>query len=489
MIPLLETFKALIRERCGLTFDGVGEEPLVLALERRLAATGLEAGGYLTRLGHDESEFAELVSLLTINETYFFREPEHISLFTQTLLPRLLAQRGGTPVRVLSAGCSTGEEPYSLAMALLETHGEAARHLVSITGADIDRVALARAREGRYGTFSFRTLEAHRRARFFSPEGRIAPEVAAMVHFTTLNLLAPPEPEETEGYDIIFCRNVFIYFETPTRRTILTYLRQRLRTPGFLLVGLSETLANDLGVLPLVQEDGLFYFEMRSPVPATASTPLASPPRMPAPALPSPLLARSAPSFFPPAPKTPLEPGRPSLAPPLPSSPRDPVREARRLIQDKNPAQARAVLAPALRVAPEGDTSLRLLDAFALLHLRETDAAERAAARVLESNPWSIEASLILGFAARARGNTPDAVRWFKQAVYARHNCWVAQYYLGEAHRAAGADELARRAYRLALVHLDAHPDPDGGLGLPLGLPVREVRFLCERHAALAEKR
>ncbi|TAL48341.1 MAG: protein-glutamate O-methyltransferase CheR, partial [Methylovulum sp.] len=127
----LAAFKALIKQRCGLTFEGIGEAPLVSGLQKRITETGAKnASAYYALLLANEHEFHELVALLTINETYFYREPEQLQLLVDCLIPRILSRKQDrSPVRILCAGCSSGEEPYSIAIALREKYGESAARL------------------------------------------------------------------------------------------------------------------------------------------------------------------------------------------------------------------------------------------------------------------------------------------------------------------------------------------------------------------------
>lgn len=494
MIGDIHIFRALVRERCGLMLEGNGEATLRSALTARMAATGhAGAAAYYGQLVSDDHEFQELVCLLTINETYFFREADQLTLLVERLVPRVLAGRTeGYPVRILCAGCSTGEEPYSIAMALLEKYGDTAARMVSIIAGDIDHKALDRARMGHYGVFSFRGVSAELSERYFTPVGRqmfaMADSVRDMVTFHHMNLLSPHQPDHMSGMDIILFRNVSIYFDTPTRRMIQKNLCTLLQAEGALMVGTAETLANDLGVFRLVEEDGLFYFAKggslpsatgRQPATVVPMAPVARPPVSRAPA------SRSAVARAPasPAVRPPPRPRTvsPQSVPVVTSVDLEPVRI---LLRDKKYQEARAGLAGILAVAPDMKDAL-LLDACAKAHARDFEAAEVQARRVLDLDEWSVEAFVLLGFIARWRDDIDAAILWFKQAVYARHDCWVAQYYLAEVCRAGGQDDLARRAYRIALQHLGGDADPDGGLALPLGLPMAEVRFLCERHAGL----
>lgn len=463
--PTLQGFKDMIKSRCGLMLEGNGEQTLKAAIAARMQASGVPGEqAYLARLATTATEFQELVTLLTINETYFFREPEQLALLTEKMVPRLLSLRGpGRPIRILSAGCSTGEEPYSIAMALLDRYGEAMGSLVSLHAGDIDHLALAKARAGHYSAFSFRALSPERQQRYFTPIGRhgfaLAETVRTRVEFHHLNLLSAEPPASLADFDIVLFRNVSIYFDADTRRAIQHNLARMMTLDGVLLVGTAETLANDLGVLRLVEEDGHFYLTKgvaAPPPPKAPRPPPPSPPPKPSRPVPAPITARAEPATG--------------------------LDTARRLIRDKRHDEAGALLRGILAHIPDHLPALVLLAHVQVLR-RDHPAAQTLAQRALELDPWAVEAMVVQGFAAKWQGDHDTAIRWFKQAVYARHQSWVAQYYLAESYRAAGQPDLARRTYRVALQHLTQHPDGDGGLSLPLGLPVAEVRFLCERHA------
>jgi chemotaxis protein methyltransferase CheR len=475
-------FKDLIKRRCGLTLDGLAEETLLNAIRKRMAQTNAPGPAeYLVGVTTGEDEFHEFVTLLTINETYFYREPEQLALLVDRLMPRLLAEDGtGRPIRILSAGCASGEEPYSIAIALLERYGESAARMVQILGGDIDRHTLAKARAGRYTQFSFRGLPTELRERYFRSAGRdgyvIDERVASMVSFHHLNLLAEDFPAELSNLDVVFFRNVSIYFDEPTRRAIHATLHRATTDRGHVVTGSAETLANDFGIFSLVEDGGAFYFA-KAPQPA-----------------PIPKLAEK--NHFEtigyptsPALTKPLEsPGErlavPSLPPPPPAEDID-VEAVRALIRAKQFDRAQAMVAPRNRLAP-ADSGLLALDGYARLMERDFDAAADLGNRALAADEWSVEAMVLLGLVARWRDQRDEAICRFKQAVYGRHECWPAHYYLAELYRASGAADQAKRSYRLVLQQIAAKPDPDGGLLLPLGLPTNEVRFLCERHAGAA---
>lgn len=478
----LAPFKELIKQRCGLIFSGPGETPLARGLRKRIAATDTKSAvSYLARLQHDAQEFDELVSLLTINETYFYREPEHFKLLVERLIPRILTLRpDGAPLRILSAGCSSGEEPYSIAMALQEKYGESAARLFELAGGDIDKGALSKARSARYSEFSFRGLAPELRERYFEMHGRqawkVRDDLLRQVHFHHLNLLDRDGHSALRAFDIIFFRNVSIYFDAPTRSLIQQHLAALLKDDGYLIVGTAETLANDLGVLKLVEEDGLFYFSKQALAPLK--------PR-PAPAFVAPHRNAAPERASAPPAARPRMPAMPPTAAAAPvAAPATDIEQALRLTRDKRHEEALLVIAGLLEQRPDASDAL-LLKAHILLHRKAYAETEEIARRVLHGDAWSTDALVLLGLAAKWRDQPEDALRWFKQAVYASSDCWPAHYYLAELHRAGNEMDKARRSYRVALQLLSAPHTPGDGLALiPLELPLAEVRFLCAHQVA-----
>lgn len=483
----LQPFKTLIKEHCGLSCEAHCEEKLARSLQERIDVLALTPAGYLARLRSDEDELQALENQLTINETYFFREPEQINLLVNRLAPRLLAARGGiAPVRILSAGCSSGEEPYSLAMALMEKYGTSVARLFSISGGDLDSAVLDKARAARYTDFSFRAVPEALHRRYFIQSGRshvLNDEVRKLVEFHEFNLLATRFPPALHGFDIIFFRNVSIYFDTPTRKTIQHNLASLLKEDGILIIGTAETLANDLGVLPLVEEDGLYYF--------VKGTHLLPPETAPTPArkmaidvvLPHGNHAAPAP-HLPPRGKFPEQhaaprPVTPAAKPEPSASASEHLERARHLMGDRHYDAALTALDAILSTEPD-NIEAQLLKAHALINRKAFAAAEALAQRVLATEPWSIDALLLLGLAAKWQQRNADAIRHFKHAAYSRHECWPAHYYLADLYREGGDTALAIRAYRV-VIQLLGNGEPDTGVKyVPFGLPVGEIRFLCE---------
>jgi chemotaxis protein methyltransferase CheR len=489
MIIDLEPFKKLIKQRCGLILEGLGEEKLATVLAQRLIVTKFgNSAEYYFHLQGSSDEFQDLVNLLTINETYFFREVEQLHLLTERLVPRLLMQReDNQPLRILSAGCSSGEEPFSLVMALREKYGDDVSSLFSFAGGDIDTQALAKARSGLYNEFSFRGVATEIKARYFNHDGwgyRLKDEIRNRVEFLEMNLFAEEFPVALHGCDIIFFRNVSIYFDTPTRRIIQQNLASLLKENGYLVIGTAETIANDLGVLSLIEEDGLFYFskgQFSAPVPATAPvfdfsryvvSKMAVPEQYDIPELPC---VRCS------SPVVPSLPTAEVLALVVePSNPYFSIDEVQQHCYEKRYDEAMAMIAILLEQSP-GDASLLLLQAHIQFNRKEFELAEASARQALETDPWSIDAFVLLGLAAKWRDLVKEAIRWFKQAVYVRHECWLARYYLADLYRVGGESDKARREYRGVLQLLSQATVPDHGIKvLPLAVVHSELRFLCE---------
>ena len=241
----LQGFSRLMAEAAGISLPGSKKALVGSRLARRLQAMGCASyAQYLELLRRDAAERQRAVDLLTTNETYFFREPGHFAYLAERIVP---AAESSRPLRVWSAACSSGEEPYSIAMTVLETLPHPGSWDVRILATDLDSEVLERARRGVYPLERTASLSAQRRERFFTEHRdgrtvshRIAPEVASLVTFKQLNLMHPLPMKGP--LDVVFCRNVIIYFDKDTQRDLFTRIC-RLQRPGdLLLLGHSESL-------------------------------------------------------------------------------------------------------------------------------------------------------------------------------------------------------------------------------------------------------
>ena len=237
--------RALIHRRAGIAL-GVQKRQMVYSrLSRRLREVGLNAfGPYLDQLegAPQDEEWQSFINALTTNLTAFFREAHHFPLLAQHVKSRPL------PVRIWCAGASTGEEPYSVAMTLVETLGSRAG-ACTVLATDIDTEVITRAREGVFTMEQLAKLPREQLQRFFlkgvgdnAGKALVRPELAAMVKFEPLNLLSPHWPVGGP-FDAIFCRNVMIYFDKPTQASILQRFARHMLPDALLFAGHSENFS------------------------------------------------------------------------------------------------------------------------------------------------------------------------------------------------------------------------------------------------------
>jgi chemotaxis protein methyltransferase CheR len=246
-----ERVRKLIYQHAGISLSPVKQDMVYSRLARRLRATGMQSfAQYLDALeknGGEEWEF--FVNSLTTNLTSFFREPHHFPIFAEHL--RKLGTK--RPVRIWCSAASTGEEPYSIAMTVAETFGSNVSH-ISITASDLDTNVLATAQKGIYPIERIEKLSPERLHKFFlrgtgSQEGHVSvrPELKRMITFQRINLL--DSAYSVKGpLDIIFCRNVMIYFDKPTQYKILSRFAPMMQSDGLMFAGHSESFlhASDL---------------------------------------------------------------------------------------------------------------------------------------------------------------------------------------------------------------------------------------------------
>jgi chemotaxis protein methyltransferase CheR len=243
----------LVYQHCGLYFHEENRYLLEKRLSKRVQQLQLKNFKdyyYLLRYSPQrENELTEVVNTLTTNETYFFREDFQLKTFVREILPEIRAQKeqeGERRLRIWSAGCSSGEEPYTLAMLLLDMPAFQGWQ-IEIIGTDISQRVLNLARKGVYGTSSFRTTDDDYLRRFFVEyEGKykIVDRVKNLVTISHLNLFDTTKVSLLGKMDVVFCRNVIIYFDANGKKRVIDTFYQRLRPDGFLLLGHSESLMN-----------------------------------------------------------------------------------------------------------------------------------------------------------------------------------------------------------------------------------------------------
>lgn len=257
IIPLSDDVFRLLRDLihgyCGIYFDNGSKYLLERRLSRRLEQRQLGTfEEYYHFLRYDRKRDEEMILLvdnLTTNETYFFRETPQLRAFSEEIIPELretLSRR--KTLRIWSAGCSTGEEPYTIAILLLESGDWWRDWQVEILGSDINQRVLHTARKGVYKKGAHRATSPEMLAKYFVEEEkgnyRIIDRVRSLVSFSYLNLLDPFKTSLISNMDVIFCRNVIIYFDREAKKKVINSFYDKLRDGGYLLLGHSESLIN-----------------------------------------------------------------------------------------------------------------------------------------------------------------------------------------------------------------------------------------------------
>jgi len=238
--------KELIIQSTGLDLHSYKENYLKRRVTARLRALGLDSWGAYAPYLKDPQELAKLRDRLTVNVTEFFRDSDVWDELAREILPALAAQAAARPVpelRIWSAGCSSGEEPYSLAILALEAAAKQRPRLsVRIMASDLDEVILARAQAGRYPEASLVALSAERRREYFAADGTqwsALPRLRDCIVFRRHNLFADPPPPEL---DLILCRNVMIYFSRDLQQKLLRGFHAALRPGAYFMTGKTETV-------------------------------------------------------------------------------------------------------------------------------------------------------------------------------------------------------------------------------------------------------
>jgi len=409
-------FEQLLKRAMGLDAAAIGSTVVRRAVQERLAACQLpDAQAYWERLGSSAPELQELIEAVVVPETWFFRDPASFAALARLVGEDGRATQGPMDLRLLSVPCATGEEPYSMAMALLDAG--IPESALRIDAVDISTRALARAQRAVYGRNSFRGSDLAFRDRYFvETVGGHSPvdAVRRPVRFRHGNLL-DGLMAEAELYDVIFCRNVLIYFDRATQDRAIAVLKRLLKPRGRLFVGSSETaLLSDHGFisakLPLA-----FAFHKGPAAVGEAKM----------------LRAVHAPD-------TPVRRPMPVAAAPFPSAVRP------RLVP--TPAARPRPLAPA-EAPTDLDRARRLADQG---HLAE--AAAHCEAYLRQHGP-SAEVFHLLGLLRDASGDAEDAAEQYRKALYLEPDHHEALIHLALLLRKrgdeAGAQRLQRRASRL----------------------------------------
>lgn len=256
----------LIHERTGVFFDNGKSDLLIDKLSPLIIERGFDSYlDYYYLLKYDEAANAEwqnVINAISVQETYFWREIDQVKALVQTILPEFERSNRSKNLRIWSAACATGEEPLTIAMALNEA-GWFDRLSIEIVASDASSKAIERAQEGVYRERSFRSLPPELRQRYFTSEGtcwRVRSDIHERVRWNIANLVDEVQIAAFASANVIFCRNVFIYFSDKVITQVVDTFAKFVRPPGYLFVGASESLVRLAQKFTLTEVDDAFVY-------------------------------------------------------------------------------------------------------------------------------------------------------------------------------------------------------------------------------------
>jgi chemotaxis protein methyltransferase CheR len=418
----------------GLHFEHRNAKVLERGLQSRMMALKIGAYGdyyrYLLRYGESRHELQKLLPFLTVGETYFFRYHPHFSALKKFLLTEAAADRK-RPLRFWSAGCSTGEEPYSMAMLLMETLPDWRSRDIRILATDINNRALKRARDGVYGLWSMRAMEERYLKRFFERVGKsyiLNEEVKSLVEFSHLNLQTDEFPTPDGPFrdlDVVFCRNVMIYFTFATMKKVIEKFAASLGSGGHLFLGHAETLSHISSQFERHSLEGGFYYRKKTPEAISARQDAAPTGAYKA------ELARIQPPPVKPAPvRAPARAPARQAEPPAAPSAEELYRNALALFDGENFTQASRVLDEVLSRHP-GHVGDLVTQGFILAnngHFQESlDVCQRA----LAIDDLFPEAYFLKGLVLDMSDRLPEAKEEYRKAILLKADFVMPHYNLG----------------------------------------------------------
>jgi chemotaxis protein methyltransferase CheR len=469
----VQRFRALAAARLGLRVEDGQLGQLAEALRARLEDTGLSPDLYLAGLesgAAPRDEIRKVAQELTVTETYFFRNEPQFRALREVVMPaRARAQAARRSLRILSAGCASGEEAYSIAI-LVRDSAELTGWDVAIRGIDVNVAMLARAGRARYSAWSLRETPPEVQARCFQAQGRdfvLEERFRSLASFDERNLAEPDAGFWSPGtFDVVFCRNVLMYFTPEVAEAVVARIAQSLVPGGYLFLGHAETLRGLSQDFHLHHTHGTFYYQRRSGherastiwAPATADLPPQPSPRMPS-------VVRD-PSWFEAIERsaarihslTAQDEEAARDAGPAVAAPRD-VRRAGdlgvvvELMRQEKFSEAEAALTR-LPAEVAGDADVLLLRAVLLTHGGDLAAAEKLCARVLELDGMSAGAHYLMALCRADAGDRLGAGNHDQIAAYLDPTFAMPRLHLGLLARRGGDPATARLEFGEALLLL-----------------------------------
>lgn len=464
-------FRDYIHANSGIYLDDYKKDALEVSLRALMRQLDKDSfSDYFMHLesgGDDKEEFKKLLDLITVNETCFFRNPTQFDAFRTHIIPELVKKKqasGERSIRIWTAGCSTGEEPYSVAITLLESLPDPESWIIDILATDISRQVLADAQRACYGKHALREMSTHYLHRYFKPQhdGQFCLDrkIVNMVSFNYHNLVTEPYPVLIlGGWDVIFCRNVTIYFKLETVRDVIGGFYNALHDGGYLLIGHAESLYKVNEEFIPVHIGHTYAYKKDVAARAAASE------------------AGMAPIIL----KKPVAENR---MPKKTKQDKEPLKRIKaatsktrqefRREEDREGLYARAyehfikeefdeaaVLANRYTKLDPGNPLGHVLSANIYLNQGRIERALKETRVVIDNDPMSAKGHYLMGLIKERQGRVDDAVSEYKQVLRFDSGFALAHMNLANIYRAKHLEADAIREYNSAIATLDRAPRGD----------------------------
>lgn len=446
----VERFRSLIADRLGLQFEDARTAWLAEVLDRRVDASGVTAEPYLAGLqaAVPPAELAALARELTVGETYFFRNIEQFAALRERVAPERIRSGGARRcLRILSAGCASGEEPYSIAMALHELVASTPCEL-QIRAVDLNPTSLDKARQARYTTWSLRETPPAMQQRWFRPDGAgvvLDDAIRASVKFEARNLGEDDADLWQPGaYDIVFCRNVLMYFTPRGTQALVTRIARALAPSGTLFLGSAETLRGLSQDFHLQHTHGSFYYQRKEPAEQVPALPRGATPDLAAVVDGSAswveAISRASERVRALTGGPAARPGAPVALTPRPWN----LGPALELFQQERFSHALSLV----RDLPDeaaSDPNVLLLHAVLLAHSSQFSSAENTCRQLLLIDELNAGAHYVLALCREGLGDSRGSADSDQFAIYLDPTFAMPRMHLGLLARRVGDREAARR--------------------------------------------
>ncbi|OSM00213.1 putative chemotaxis protein CheR [Magnetofaba australis IT-1] len=477
---------ALVNARLGLRIQAHQRQPFAQRIEQlqsRFAIWGQHELEQLIQGGRvDDPAFEFLVAGITVGESYFFRDRNQLDFLQQRFLPQLIARlrrSGRNDPRIWSAGCSDGQELYSILLMLQQLLPENEHWRPFLLGTDINADALKRARSAEYSEWSLRQVDAPTRNKLFERQENLwrlrLERFAGSVRFDYLNLVESSYPSMLQGVhslDLILCRNVFIYFDRPTIESILARFAKCLNPGGMAMIGACDYAPEHVAGLTLHAIGDVFYYLREE-----FAAPAAEPPPPPSVASGSwtatiATAAQFAQAIEPVAATQPVIPTQP-VAPKAPAASPDVAAPSRAQIDEMiahgRAAQALELVQSAQRAVYHPPPEMDLLHGHCLASLGRMDEARSALERFTRNNELEPQAYFLLALVAMEQARLRDAEALLRRTLLLDPALIMAHYHMGVLKLRQGRADAGRKALRRALSLLEA-ATPDAPIALGDGM-------------------